>query len=284
LPFWSGKTIKERLSEIVIDGDERLIDCAAYTMRVGPEYFVTPTDDSSDANSHSLKTLGDGESFAIPPGQFAYVITHETVKIPTDVLAFISIRTTVKWKGLIDVSGFHVDPGYQGRLTFAVYNAGPASIHLRSGDAVFLIWFANLDAATEYAKTPKDLVPLENSRINTAALAPISGELHSLNGLAARLKNTTDPLATRIAALEQANGLIKVVAGAILAIGITVGAKMLLDTTHPDPKAPVANVGTAVVPTAPAFVPPASTPPARLAPAAPPAPPSPPAPQNPPAR
>lgn len=267
MPFWSGETIKEKLSSIVINGDERLIDCAAYTMRVGSEYFVTPTDDNSDANSHSLKTLGDGESFAIPPGQFAYVITHETVKIPTDVLALISIRATVKWKGLINVSGFHVDPGYQGRLTFAVYNAGPASIHLRSGDAVFLIWFADLDTKTEYAKTAKDLVPPENSRINTAALAPISSELHSLGGLATRLKNTTDPLEARIATLEQANGLIKVVAGAVLAIGVTVGAKMLVDAIHPDPKAPAATVGTtAASPTAPA--PPAPTP---TAPAAPPA-------------
>lgn len=236
-------------------------------MRVGSEYFVTPTDDSSDANSHSLKILPDGESFAIPPGQFAYVITHETVKIPTDVLAFISIRTTVKWKGLINVSGFHVDPGYQGRLTFAVYNAGPASIHLRSGDAVFLIWFANLDAKTDYAKTVKDLVPPANSRINTAALAPISGELHSLNGLATRLKNTTDPLAARIAALEQANGIIKVIAGAILAAAAAFGGKLLLDVVHPDP--PAAIIG-AASPAPAAKIPPADASPV-LPPPAPPA-------------
>jgi dCTP deaminase len=214
-------------------------------MRIGSEYFVTPTDDSGDANSHSLKTLDDGESFAIPPGQFAYVITRETVKIPKGVLAFISIRTTVKWKGLINVSGFHVDPGYQGRLTFSVYNAGPASIHLRSGDAVFLIWFADLDAETDYAKTAKDLVPPENSRIDTAALAPISGELHSLNGLATRLKNTENSLVARIAALERANGLIKVAAGALLAICMTIGGKMLLDVIRPDSKTPAATVGAA---------------------------------------
>jgi len=216
---------------------------------VGTEYFVTPTDDSGDANSLSLKTMQSGESFAIPPGQLAYVITHETVNIPKNVLAFISIRVSVKWKGLVNVSGFHVDPGYRGRLTFSVYNAGSASIHLRSGDAVFLIWFADLDGtATEFAKTPKDTVPEENSRINIGTLAPTSGELHSLNGLANRIKDTKEALDKRITALESASGIYRVAAGAVLTICLALGVKLISDWMHPEAKAPPVMV---VMPTPP---------------------------------
>jgi dCTP deaminase len=47
--------------------------------------------------------------------------------------------------GLINVSGFHVDPGFYGKLIYAVYNAGPSEIHLSRGTEMFLIWFADLD-------------------------------------------------------------------------------------------------------------------------------------------
>ena len=154
MTFWSGETLQARFNEVISLGHANLIDCAAYTLRVGSEYYVSPTDQASDAKSRSLKSLADGEAFAIPPGQFAYIITHEMVHVPKDALAFISIRARVKWRGLVNVSGFHVDPGYRGRLTFAVFNAGPAPIHMRQGEPVFLIWFAQLDRETSFAKGP----------------------------------------------------------------------------------------------------------------------------------
>jgi hypothetical protein len=40
-------------------------------------------------------------------------------------MAFISMRTAFKFKGLVNISGFHVDPGYKGKLIFAVFNASP---------------------------------------------------------------------------------------------------------------------------------------------------------------
>lgn len=51
--------------------------------------------------------------------------------------------------GLVNVSGFHVDPGFKGRLKFSVYNAGSRDITITRGDRVFLIWYADLDGMTE---------------------------------------------------------------------------------------------------------------------------------------
>lgn len=53
----------------------------------------------------------------------------------------------MKFKGLINVSGFHVDPGFDGRLKFSVYNAGNRPIHLAYGQPYFLLWFAFFDSA-----------------------------------------------------------------------------------------------------------------------------------------
>ena len=63
--------------------------------------------------------------------------TREEVRIPSNVLAFISIKASVKFDGLVNISGFHVDPGFHGRLKFSVYNAGSQPIFLQIGQPAF---------------------------------------------------------------------------------------------------------------------------------------------------
>jgi len=100
------------------------------------------------------------------------------VTVPNTALAFISVRATRKFRGLANVSGFHVDPGYSGRLVFSVFNAGPGSVHLARGDDCFLIWYADLDRTTVLAKTVGGFEDIPTKLIN-----PIAGEIQSLAGL-----------------------------------------------------------------------------------------------------
>lgn len=217
MAFWSGETLERRLAEIVHPSDIKSIDCAAYTLKVGPEYYVTPTDLTVDPKSATLRTLAVGEAFAIPPGQFAWILTEETVTVPRHSLAFISIRARIKWKGLINISGFHVDGGFSGRLTFSVLNAGPTPIHLRRGDPTFLIWYADLDTSeTKYAKAAQ-IPPMQ---LNVDALNQISGEVHSLQGLADRIRQTDKELGKRISTLERSNAVYTLISGAAVALMI----------------------------------------------------------------
>jgi dCTP deaminase len=215
MAFWSGETLKDRLEELFSPADPNSIDCAAYTLKVGPEYYVTPTDLSVDPKSVTLRTLSAGEAFAIPPGQFAWILTEEIVTVPTNALAFISIRARIKWKGLINISGFHVDGGFSGRLTYSVLNAGPTPIHLRRGDPTFLIWYANLDRPeTSYAKA----TAIPPTKLNIDALNQISGEVHSLQGLADRIRSSEKELGSRITVLERSNAIYTWLAGAVMAL------------------------------------------------------------------
>lgn len=230
MPFWSGETLKARLKDLVSSPDEACIDCAAYTLKVGAEYYVTPTDRTRNPHAVTVNQLAPGESFPIPPGQFAYVLTEEIITVPTNVIAFISIRARIKFRGLINVSGFHVDPGYSDRFTFAVFNAGPVNVHLRRGDPSFLIWFADLDQnARNYAKTGG--TPSEHLDMNI--ISQVAGEVHSVQGLAERIKATEKELGTRITALERMNGIIYVIAGGILALGVTLLAQLVLRSASP---------------------------------------------------
>lgn len=182
MTFWSGETLGERLAELVDPFDPARIDCAAYRLRVGPEVYVSPTDQAKDAQTKSKVALDPGEAFTVPAGQFAFLLTEERVTVPDTALALISVRATIKFRGLVNVSGFHVDPGYRGRLVFSVFNAGPGPVHLARGDECFLIWYADLDRETRLVKTGGGFDDIPTKLIN-----PIAGEIQSLAGLSKRM-------------------------------------------------------------------------------------------------
>src|SRR5260370_38863794 len=145
MPFWTTQRIREAFaskgSPIVNPKLER-VNNACYEMALGGEAFITSTDQTK-------RSYKPGEQVLIPPGQFGLLITEEELRTPLDVLAFISIKASKKISGLVNVSGFHVDPGFRGRLKFSVYNAGSESIVLEVGERMFPIWFYELDEDNE---------------------------------------------------------------------------------------------------------------------------------------
>lgn len=151
MAFWRGETIAAQGDAIVSPFDKNAIDCNAYTLSMGDLWYCTS--DGVSPKFSKPETLEDGDIFVIPPGQFAFLRTKETVTIPDTAMAFISMKATFKFEGLINVSGFHVDPGYHGRLLFSTYNAGPSHVYLREGMGLFLIWFADLDQKTQKTRT-----------------------------------------------------------------------------------------------------------------------------------
>jgi dCTP deaminase len=145
MAFWSSEKIKQVSSEIKLVDPfvETAIKHGAYELGLGPEAFLT-----SDPTATKL-IVKDGEQLVLPPGQFGLLLTEETVTIPSNAIGFISIKAGIKFCGLVNVSGFHVDPGFSGRLMFSVYNAGSHNIVLERKQRLFLLWFADLDRPTE---------------------------------------------------------------------------------------------------------------------------------------
>jgi dCTP deaminase len=82
----------------------------------------------------------------------------------------------------VNVSGFHADPGWNGPLVFAVFNAGPASVHLHRGLPLFLIWYADLDHPSEKRKTNAG-----SRQISAVTINNLTGGVNSLNVLSTRL-------------------------------------------------------------------------------------------------
>lgn len=213
--FWSGETLLERLPPLIQPFQAERVDCAAYTLSVGPEVYVSPNDQTADPTTVSVRKLAPGDAFTIPPGQFAFLLTEEIVTVPADALAFISIRAKTKFRGLVNVSGFHVDPGYRGQLTFAVFNAGPVSIHLKRGQPIFLIWYASLDRETAIKKDGA-----LHTGVDPEVITGIAGELQSFAGLSKNIKDVDKALGDRIHAVEREQNYYRVVA--VIALGLVV--------------------------------------------------------------
>lgn len=177
--FWSTETLRARLpdEQVVEPYEPGLVVNCACELRLGHEVYVT------DGASKTKRTLAEGEQVRIPPGQFANLLTEETVRIPADALGLISARFKWKQRGLVNVSGFHVDPGYNGRILFSVFNAGPTPVVVARGDRLFLLWLSSLDAATgDVYKKPG------RASITSADVENLQGEVASPQALATRVE------------------------------------------------------------------------------------------------
>jgi dCTP deaminase len=203
MAVWSGDKLRERLPDLIDPFDESRIDCASYVLRVGSEIYVSPSS-VKERKKSTIDRLQLAEDRVIPPGQFAFLITEEIVSVPTTALALISIKAKIKWLGLVNVSGFHVDPGYQGRLIFAVFNAGPSTIHLRQGDPCFLIWYLDLDRETSEAR------PAGSGYLQITAdlVSRVSGEWKSFDMFESRMRK-----------IESAQRVIYALLGVLVAFG-----------------------------------------------------------------
>lgn len=216
MAFWSSQTLRARLpaEQMVEPYDQNRVVHSAYELGVGGEAFVT-------SNPSDKTQVPAGTKIVIPPGQFGLLVTRETVRVPTNVIAFISIRAGIKFQGLVNVSGFHVDPGYQGQLKFAVYNAGSRTIVLDLEQRVFMIWFADLDHADD--NPYPDRPPAQNA-ISADDVSRIHGEVASPAVLKKQIDELKAELDKKFHAAEQTRlfnrGLIMLLLGIVVTIGV----------------------------------------------------------------
>lgn len=234
--FWGNKILRAKLPALISDYDEGRLDRGTYKLRVGPEVYVSPTGTSNDPKNKTKLKLDIGDDFVIPAGQFAFLLTEETVTVPFDALAFISVRAKYKFRGLVNVSGFHVDPEFSGRLVFSVFNAGPSEVHLERLEECFHIWFADLQDHEEIGpKTGYQNIPPE-------IINPIAGEIQSFAGLDSKIKESDKKLTDRMAALERDHAVVKWATALVLGALLTLGLRECSLTSHAPSPSPQTTI------------------------------------------
>lgn len=228
MAFLGSEKLKDLIlkKKVIIPGDGK-VECGAYELSLGEEVFCT---DSKDKKKEFLSK--PKEQVKINPGQFALLLTHETVDIPIDKIAFISIKAKIKLKGLVNVSGFHVDPGFKGKLLFSVYNAGTSPISLLKEEPCFLIWFADLELTkeehTSYATgnhTHKNQTTILPEYIDHLS----SGELASPVVLSKRIDEFRTELDKRIGLVEKEATAKDYLVKTAVGLGVIILIKLIFD-------------------------------------------------------
>lgn len=216
MAFWSDKTLLAKAGTLIQPFRDTRVQHCAYELSVGDEAYIT---------SEGKKTKVTPETpVTIPPGQFGLLITREVVVVPTNAIGFISIRAGTKFRGLVNVSGFHVDPGYDDRLMFSVYNAGAQDIILDYDQPVFLVWFADLDEAAGKPYPPRTRDP---KSITADDIMKIQGEVASPSELKKQINDLKADTNEKFYTTEQSRstnrylitlliGLVVTVIGAII--------------------------------------------------------------------
>jgi len=225
--FWSGEKLKNRLlgEGLVSPFKESQVDCAAYTLTLGGSAFTSSDGQNRAEMVAQGKSPGEwnvlpGKTVTIQSGQFALLLTNEIVTIPSDAVGFISIKARAKFDGLINVSGFHVDPGWKGRLIFAVFNAGPQDLVYERGMPLFLLFMADLERSSELVKKGNP----SYERIPADLMQRLGGEVPSLY----KVKKKTNEMEHQLKSIENKVTIAYLLAGSALALVVTVLLKTAL--------------------------------------------------------
>jgi dCTP deaminase len=185
MSFLSSESVKKKFNSRITPFDVGRVEHGAYEMALGRWAFTTDSD-HSDLIKPKHKQI-------IKPGQMALLLTEEEIKMPSDMVGFISIKAGVKFRGLINISGFHVDPGFCGHLKFSVYNAGSDKIYLERQDPTFLICFGYLDRETS---DTYDGTHGGSNYLTSKDVEKINGEIPSPSNLDKRVRKLENRLDT----------------------------------------------------------------------------------------
>lgn len=122
--------VDEEIKEAVNNGEieeftnfsEECLQPASYDLRVGEEGFTT-----SAGIVINIKNEGE---LKIQPGDFALVMTHEKLKLRTNMLGRFGLRSAYARRGLLATVGPQVDPGFEGKLVIGIVNFSSQLIKL----------------------------------------------------------------------------------------------------------------------------------------------------------
>lgn len=136
--------------QLISPYDGKNTRAGSYDLTIGNEYYIGSSQDEAVLDT---KSLGKDQSFAIPPHAVCFILLTESIKLPSNVTAKISLRMTHIYSGLVITSQPPFDPGYTGNVIVMVHNFSAAPVYLKHGERLATIEF------TELANPPKNAKP-----------------------------------------------------------------------------------------------------------------------------
>lgn len=139
IPFmYCGQTIKGK--------EQNQIGTTSVDIRLGTSFqlfssnqygivdFTNLQDVKTYSNSSKRVDLDFMESIVIAPGEFMLGHSMEYIKLPDTVCGNLEGRSSFARLGIeIHMTAGFIDPGFEGVITFEIYNSGPSAVRLYPG-------------------------------------------------------------------------------------------------------------------------------------------------------
>lgn len=153
----------ERLSKGQTHGlihpfDEANLRASSYDLTVGEEYYIGEEGASSTLSTQLLKPR---QSFTIPPHAVCFILAAESIHLPDDVTAKVSLRMTHIYAGMVLTSQPPFDPRYHGRVVVMLHNLSSVAFHLKCGERVATIEFMRVEETPHKSKAHRSVTTLE---------------------------------------------------------------------------------------------------------------------------
>lgn len=137
-------------SQVIEPWDLSVIQPASIDLRLGRKFRVpvehgTTHIDLADVEDSDMVEV-DNSRFVLHPGEFALGVTHEIIRVPTDMVGRMEGKSSLGRVGLIvHVTAGFFDPGFVGHGTLEFVNLRRVPIVLREGVRICQFSFQWMD-------------------------------------------------------------------------------------------------------------------------------------------
>jgi deoxycytidine triphosphate deaminase len=144
MPTLSDRSIRELCKDhkMIYPCDDDNIKSASYDLSIGDEFRFSHEGDISELSDWKTKIV-------IPPYTICYVLTKETLNLPTDVMATIYPTMSISREGLLMYPQAPIDPGYKGKLYILLHNLTSDYKCKERGDRIASLVFFKLEGNSE---------------------------------------------------------------------------------------------------------------------------------------
>jgi len=126
----SGKKLQEAIknSEFLSGGDTANCDGIKYDFRL--DDCILKAKFGVPINCSSYPVEKKGTDLVVSPGEMVFVMSKETLNLPWNIFSQLSPRRKMTEFGIITLGGLAIDPGYNGKLLFGLYNVSSEDFKL----------------------------------------------------------------------------------------------------------------------------------------------------------
>lgn len=122
------------------------VQTCSYDLRMGSQYYY---DKNKGDDVVNISSLQKGEVLKIPPDAICYVITEESVNMPDDLTASISLSLGLIKCGVMLAAQPPYDPGYKGKTVALLHNLSNEPVKIKYGQHILNIVFTKLSTPVE---------------------------------------------------------------------------------------------------------------------------------------